>query len=123
VARILVVDDLPDNRDVLCRALRLFGHTVQSASNGHEAVETARSTPPDLILMDLSMPGMDGWTTTMTLKADRQLAHIPVIAVTGHVTPDEIQRALDAGCADYVAKPVDFETLMSKVGAHAPVGA
>ena len=72
---------------------------------------------PDIILMDLSMPVMDGWEATSRIKALDELRHVPVLAVTGHVTPNEIQRAIDAGCVDYVAKPIDFEMLVGKVTA------
>lgn len=115
MATILVADDFPDNRDILCRMLELIGHRTVSAANGQEAIELAQAHHPDIILMDLSMPVLDGWEATTRLKAIDELHHIPVLAVTGHVTPHEIQRAFDAGCVDYIAKPVDFERLIGKV--------
>ncbi len=115
MATILVADDFLENRDILCRMLELVGHRTVSAANGQEAIELAQAHHPDIILMDLSMPVLDGWEATTRLKAIDELHHIPVLAVTGHVTPHEIQRAFDAGCVDYIAKPVDFERLIGKV--------
>ncbi len=115
MATILVADDFHENRDVLCRMLRLVGHSTISAANGQEALDMAQEHRPDLILMDLSMPIVDGWKATTILKTTSDLRHIPIIAVTGHVTPDEINRAISAGCVDYLAKPVDFERLLGKV--------
>jgi CheY-like chemotaxis protein len=116
--RILVVDDNPDNRDVLSRILELSGYAVISAMNGIHALDIAEQERPDLILMDLAMPEMDGWEATSNLKTRPHLAHIPVIALTGHVTSDDIRRAIHAGCQDYLAKPVDFDRLLYKVKTH-----
>lgn len=115
MATILVADDFLENRDILCRMLQLVGHQTLSAANGQEALELAQAHRPDIILMDLSMPVLDGWEATARIKAHNDLHHIPVLAVTGHVTPHEIQRAIEAGCVDYVAKPIDFERLIGKV--------
>lgn len=117
MATILVVDDFLENRDILCRMLELIGHRTISAANGQEAIELAQSHRPDIILMDLSMPVLDGWEATARIKAYDGLQQTPVLAVTGHVTPHEIQRALAAGCVDYIAKPIDFERLVAKVTA------
>lgn len=116
--RILVVDDNPDNRDVLSRILELSGYAVLSANNGVHALDVAEQSTPDLILMDLAMPEMDGWEATSALKTRPHLSHIPVIALTGHVTTDDIRRAINAGCQDYLAKPVDFDRLLHKVKLH-----
>ncbi len=115
MATILVADDFLENRDILCRMLELVGHRTMSAANGQEAIDLAQAHRPDIILMDLSMPVLDGWEATARIKAHNDLHHIPVLAVTGHVTPHEIQRAIEAGCVDYVAKPIDFERLIGKV--------
>lgn len=115
MATILVADDFLENRDILCRMLELFGHRTVSAANGQEALELAQVHHPDVILMDLSMPVLDGWEATARIKAHDGLRHIPVLAVTGHVTPHELQRAFEAGCVDYIAKPIDFERLIGKV--------
>jgi two-component system cell cycle response regulator DivK len=117
MATVLVADDFLENRDILCRMLELFGYRTVSAANGEEAIQMALAHRPDIILMDLSMPVMDGWEATSRIKALDELRHVPVLAVTGHVTPHEIQRAIDAGCVDYVAKPIDFEMLVGKVTA------
>ncbi|MCS6840413.1 MAG: response regulator [Roseiflexus sp.] len=117
MATILVADDFFENRDILCRMLELVGHQTVSASNGQEALELAQAHCPDIILMDLSMPVLDGWEATAQIKARDDLRHIPVLAVTGHVTPHEIQRAFEVGCIDYIAKPIDFERLIGKVTA------
>ena len=117
MAPVLVADDFLENRDILCRMLQLFGYRTVSAANGEEAIQMALAHRPDIILMDLSMPVMDGWEATSRIKALDELRHVPVLAVTGHVTPQEIQRAIDAGCVDYVAKPIDFEILVGKVTA------
>ncbi|MGQ9547166.1 MAG: response regulator [Roseiflexus sp.] len=117
MATILVADDFLENRDVLCRMLELIGYRTVSAANGEEAIRAALTHRPDIILMDLSMPIMDGWEATSRIKALDELRHIPVLAVTGHVTPHEIQRAIEVGCVDYVAKPIDFEILVGKVTA------
>ncbi|MBO9322947.1 response regulator [Roseiflexus sp.] len=117
MATVLVADDFLENRDILCRMLQLIGYQTVSAANGEEAIQMALAHRPDIILMDLSMPVMDGWEATSRIKALDELRHVPVLAVTGHVTPHEIQRAIDAGCVDYVAKPIDFEMLVGKVSA------
>lgn len=113
--KILVVDDNYDNRTIIAQMLKLSGYEVVVASSGAQALELAESSSPDLILMDLAMPGLDGWSTTMRLKGDPRLSHLPVIAVTGHVTSEEIKRALRSGCDDYLAKPIDYELMMQKV--------
>lgn len=113
--KILVVDDNHDNRTIIAQMLTLSGYEAVVASGGMQALELAESARPDLILMDLAMPGLDGWSTTMRLKANPRLAHLPVIAVTGHVTSEDIKRALRSGCEDYLAKPIDYEQMLQKV--------
>lgn len=118
--RILVVDDNPDNRNVLTRLLNHGGHDTLTAENGLEALERATQNRPDLVLMDLEMPEMDGWSATHELRKSDLLAGIPVIAVTGHVTRDEIRRAQEAGCDDVVSKPIDYYVLIDKIDQHLP---
>ncbi|WP_129629381.1 response regulator [Candidatus Oscillochloris fontis] len=112
---ILVVDDNTDNRNIIAQMLKISGFQVVCAINGLHALEVAASERPHLIMMDMAMPVMDGWTATSHLKADADLATIPVIAVTGHVTQNEINRALHMGCEDVITKPIDFETMIHKV--------
>lgn len=118
MAKILVVDDNLDNRNILTRLLSFGGHDTVTASDGANALEQAALTSPDLVLMDLAMPEMDGWTATRAFKEDDRLAAIPIIAVTGHVTRLEIERAQNAGCNDLVSKPIDYYVLMDKIATH-----
>jgi two-component system cell cycle response regulator DivK len=115
VKKILVVDDNLDNRTIIAQMLKLSGYHVVTASDGLQAIDLTEREAPDLVLMDLAMPGLDGWSATSRIKARPQIAHVPVIAVTGHVTRADIERALQAGCADYLPKPIDFETMLLKV--------
>lgn len=112
--KILVVDDTEWNRDLIVQLLEDEYEIVQ-AVDGEEAVKKAGQVTPDLILMDLGMPVMDGWEATRRIKANGELKHIPIIAVTSHaMVGDEIQ-AREAGCDDYIAKPVDENELITKV--------
>lgn len=123
MTKVLIVDDNEDNRIVLKRMLNYGGFEVVLASNGREALEAARYDQPDLVLMDLAMPEMDGWTATAQMKAEADLESIPVIVVTGHVTGDEILRAQQVGCRDVVSKPIDFYVLMDKLRPYLRSGA
>lgn len=118
MAKILVVDDHEDNRNVLSRLVGFGGHNPVTANNGLEALEVARDQLPDLILMDLAMPEMDGWAATRRLKGDGRLNDIPVIIVTGHVTRQDIALAQEVGCDDVVSKPIDYHVLMGKIDRH-----
>ncbi len=118
MAKILVVDDNADNRNILARLVGYGGHHPVTATNGREAIGLARDTQPDLILMDLAMPEMDGWSATRRLKSDRDLTSIPVIVVTGHVTSKDISLAQEMGCNDVVSKPIDYHVLMAKISQH-----
>lgn len=122
MAHILVVDDNADNRRVLERLLEFGGHHATSAADGRDALEAARRSPPDLVLMDLAMPEVDGWTATAAFKSDPALAAIPIIVVTGHLTAVEILRAQQVGCQDVVSKPIDYYVLMAKISSHLAVG-
>jgi two-component system, cell cycle response regulator DivK len=113
--KILVVEDNEDNRDMLTRRLERRGYRVEMAVNGLNALEVAQATHPDLILMDLSMPVMDGWDATRRLKAAPDLNHIPIIALTGHAMKDDRDKALASGAEDYLAKPLDFPRLLELV--------
>lgn len=114
------------NRDMLSRRLQRRDFEVLLAGNGQEALEAARAGKPDLILMDLSLPVMDGWEATRRLKADDETRAIPVIALTAHAMAGDREKALEAGCDDYDAKPVEMPRLLDKIRAllepHAPGG-
>ena len=122
MTRILLVEDNPENRDMLSRRLIRRGFEVEFAEDGEEAVRKAREGTPALILMDLSLPVMDGWEATRRIKADAATAAIPVIALTAHAMSSDRERALSAGCDDYDTKPVDLERLLGKMQALLPAG-
>ena len=112
--KILVVDDTDWNRDLLVQLLE-DEYTVLQAVDGEQAVKMAEREKPDLILMDLGMPVMDGWEATRTIKANGALKHIPIIAVTSHAMVGDEITAREAGCDDYLAKPVDENELILKI--------
>ena len=113
--RILLVEDNELNRDMLSRRLARRGYEVVMAVDGEQALRVAANTQPALILMDLSLPVMDGWEATRCLKADAALRLTPVIALSAHAMEGDRQRALDAGCDDFDTKPVEFERLLAKI--------
>ena len=115
--KILLVEDNEMNRDMLSRRLVLRRHEVVIAEDGRVALEMALREFPDLILMDMGLPVMDGWEATRRLKADARTASVPVIALTAHAMADDRMRALEAGCDDFDTKPVDLDRLLGKVGA------
>lgn len=115
MTRILVVEDNEMNRDMLSRRLRRHGYEVSIAENGQLGVEMTTAQKPDLVLMDMSLPVIDGWEATKRLKADPVTAGIPVIALTAHAMAEDRARALSAGCDDYDSKPVDFSRLVGKI--------
>lgn len=117
MARILVVEDNPDNSDLVVDVLTLRGHEVIQAANGREGVEMARARHPDLILMDISLPIMDGFAATEEIKSDPQLKPVPVIALTAHAMAGDEKRALAAGCNGYITKPIDIKTFANKIQA------
>ncbi len=102
---ILVVDDYQDAREMYAEYLQFSGFRVAEAKNGNEAVEQAFALKPDLILMDLSLPGIDGWEATRILKADKNTSHLMIVALSAHALAPEGQRARDAGCDGFIAKP------------------
>ena len=115
MARILVVEDNKLNRDMLTRRLERRGYEVAVAEDGQAAIESARTQAPDLVLMDMSLPVLDGWEATRRLKQAPETANIPVIALTAHAMAGDRAKALDAGCDDYDSKPVEFERLLEKM--------
>ena len=120
--RILLVEDNPENRDMLSRRLIRRGFEVEFAEDGAEAVRKAHDANPALILMDLSLPVMDGWEATRRIKADEATRGIPVIALTAHAMASDRDLAFKAGCDDYDTKPVDLERLLGKIQALLPGG-
>jgi len=113
--RILLVEDNEMNRDMLSRRLQRKGYTVLIAVDGEQGLATAYSEMPDLILMDISLPFIDGYEVTRRLKANPRTKHIPVIALTAHALLTDRDKAMRAGCNDYDTKPVDFSRLTEKI--------
>jgi two-component system, cell cycle response regulator DivK len=112
---VLVVDDFEDNRAMYAEFLRFSGFDVEEAANGHDALDKAFRLVPDLIVMDLSLPGVDGWEATRRIKADTRTRHIPIIAVTGHALAGHSKGARDAGCDAFVTKPCLPEDLLAQI--------
>jgi CheY-like chemotaxis protein len=112
---ILIVDDFEDNREMYVQYLNFAGYRVAEAANGHEALEQAFATQPDLIVMDLSLPGMDGWEATRRLKDDERTKHIPVVALTGHALAGHSKTAIEAGCDAFIIKPCLPEDLAAEI--------
>jgi CheY-like chemotaxis protein len=115
MSKILLVEDNEMNRDMLSRRLIRKGFEVIIAVDGQAGVDMASSTNPDIILMDLSLPVIDGWEATRRIKADSATQGIPVIALTAHAMAGDEQKALDAGCDDYDTKPINFKNLLGKI--------
>jgi CheY-like chemotaxis protein len=113
--RILVVEDNPDNRILIIDVLSSLDYEVLVALDGEEGVQIAEKEVPDLILMDLSLPKVDGWVATKRIKAQEALAKIPVIALTAHAMVGDREQALQVGCDDYISKPIDLRELSSKL--------
>ncbi len=108
-ARVLIVEDNIDNYELVRFLLERAGHDSLWARSGREGLELARTEKPDLILMDLSLPEMDGWTATERIKQSPETGAIPIIALTAHTLPGDRKRALDAGCDGYLSKPMNLE--------------
>ncbi len=117
VPKILLVEDNEDNRDMLARRLQRKGYTVVLAVDGRQGVELATSAQPDLILMDMSLPVLDGWEATRLLKASPETSAVPVIALTAHAMSGDRERAIAAGCDDYDIKPIELPRLLDKIAA------
>src|SRR5215470_16522684 len=113
--RILVVEDNPDNMTLITDVLSSLDYDVVQATDGEQGVKIAESEKPNLILMDLSLPRMDGWTATKVIKANPDIKHIPIIALTAHAMVGDRERALEAGCNDYISKPINLRELASKL--------
>ncbi len=113
--RILVVEDRQDNITLIMDILESLGYQVLHAWDGETGVRLTREEQPDLILMDLSLPEMDGWTATSHLKADDTTQQIPIIALTAHAMLGDRERALEAGCDDFISKPINFRELAQKL--------
>lgn len=112
MAKILLVEDNEINRDMMLRRLQRRGFTVITAVDGQQAVDLTRSEKPDLVLMDMSLPVLDGWGATRQIKSDDAVKQIPIIGLTAHAMVGDREQALKAGCDDYATKPVDFEKLI-----------
>ena len=113
--KILLVEDNEMNRDMLSRRLVRGGYDVTIAEDGARGVEMATSDSPDLILMDMSLPVIDGWEATRRIKATPELRKIPVIALTAHAMSTDRDKALEAGCDDYDTKPIELQRLLGKI--------
>jgi CheY-like chemotaxis protein len=115
VTKILLVEDDEMNRDMLSRRLVKREYEVVIAVDGEQGVAMARSESPDIILMDMSLPGIDGWTATRQVKSDESTRAIPIIALTAHAMAGDRERALEAGCDDFDTKPVELQRLLGKI--------
>jgi two-component system, cell cycle response regulator DivK len=117
MARILLIEDHQEIWDFLSRRLGRRGHDVMVAEDGQTGLDKARTEQPDVILLDMNLPVMDGWTVAQTLKGDPQFKAIPIIALTAHAMSGDRDKAVAAGCDDYHAKPVDFSQLLNQIDA------
>jgi two-component system cell cycle response regulator DivK len=117
VTKILLVEDNEMNRDMLSRRLQRRGYEVVIAVDGSQGLEMAQSETPDLILMDMSLPVLDGWEATRRLKAAPETSSIPIIALTAHAMSGDREKALEAGCDDYDTKPTELDRLLEKIQA------
>jgi len=115
MAVIMVVEDNMLNRDMLTRRLKREGYTTIFAVDGREAVDMAATSQPDLILMDMNLPSMDGWEATKCIKSNAETSRIPIIGLSAHAMSFHRERAMEAGCIDYDTKPVDFQRLLNKL--------
>jgi CheY-like chemotaxis protein len=117
MTRILLVEDNEMNRDVITRRLEMRGFEVTSAEDGERALERAEADAPDLILLDMGLPGIDGWEVARRLKAGERTGAVPIIALTAHVLSEDRARALAAGCDDFDSKPIELDRLLGKIAA------
>lgn len=115
MAKILIVEDNEMNRDMLSRRLERKGFDVVMAEDGKVGVDMSKSETPDLILMDLSLPVMDGWEATSTIKADDETRNIPIIVLTAHAMAGDREKALESGADEYDTKPIEFKRLLGKI--------
>ena len=112
---VLLVEDNELNRDMMTRRLRRTGLEVVTAGNGQQALNIMRADQPDVVLMDMNLPILDGWTASRQAKADDSICHLPIIALTAHAMESDRLNALEAGCDDFATKPVDFPGLLIKI--------
>ena len=117
MAKILLVEDNEMNRDMLSRRLERKGYEVAIAVDGQEGIDKAQSGDYDLVLMDMSLPEIDGWEATRQLRAQPATEKLPIIALTAHAMAGDREKALEAGCDDYDTKPIEFKRLLSKIEA------
>jgi len=117
MTKILLVEDNEDNRDMLSRRLERKGFFVVLAVDGQDGVNKAREEMPDIILMDMSLPVIDGWEATRQIKSDASISSIPVIALTAHAMSGDREKAMAAGCNEYDTKPIDLARLLGKIEA------
>ncbi|HEV7802090.1 MAG TPA: response regulator [Burkholderiales bacterium] len=115
MATILLVEDHQEIWDFLSRRLKRRGYDVAVAQDGQEGLDKARMDKPDLLLLDMNLPVMDGWSVARTLKAEDATKHIPIIALTAHAMSGDREKAIAAGCDDYHAKPIDFSQLLQQI--------
>jgi two-component system cell cycle response regulator DivK len=115
MTRVLLVEDNELNRDMLSRRLKKKGFEVEMALDGLQGVEMARAGGWDIILMDMSLPGIDGWEATRQIRASPGLASVPIIALTAHAMAGDREKAMEAGCSDYDTKPVEIDRLLEKM--------
>ncbi|MGE3538740.1 MAG: response regulator [Candidatus Tectimicrobiota bacterium] len=113
--KILLIEDNEQNRDALSRRLQRHGYDVVMAVDGQQGIEAAQAELPDLILMDLNLPNVDGWEAAQRLKKTPETQNIPIMAMTAHAIAGDQERALQAGCDDYHAKPVEFPRLLEQI--------
>jgi len=115
MAKILIVEDNEMNRDMLSRRLQRKGFEVVMAEDGQQGVDMSKSENPDVILMDLGLPVMDGWQATSTIKAEESTKNIPIIVLTAHAMAGDREKALDSGADEYDTKPIEFKRLLGKI--------
>ena len=115
MARLLLVEDNEMNRDMLSRRLKRRGYEVQLAHDGQQGLDAAQREAPDLVVLDMDLPVVDGWEVARRLKADDRTRTVPIIALTAHAMVGDRDKALDAGCDDYDTKPVEFSRLLQKI--------
>ena len=115
MSKILIVEDNEMNRDMLSRRLERKGYEVAMAEDGQKGVDMSKSENPDLILMDLSLPVMDGWEATSNIKEDDDTKNIPIIVLTAHAMAGDREKAIEAGADEYDTKPIDFKRLLGKI--------
>lgn len=115
MAKILIIEDTENNRILLSRRLKPRGYDIVMADDAEKGIPLAGSENPDLILMDVGLPGISGWEATQQLKGSAQTQHVPVIALTAHAMDGDREKAIKAGCDDYETKPIDFNRLFEKI--------